>query len=474
MDTIDTDICVIGGGAAGLSVASTAALLGVPVVLIERHRLGGECLYHGCVPSKALIAAADLAHTVKDGKPAGIDFRTPYIDGATVMQRVRGVIDDIAPMDSIERYRALGVRIILGEARFTGPREVSAGDTKVRARRFVIATGSRPAIPDIPGLIHTPYLTTETAFDLTELPSRLAIVGGGAAGTELAQAYHRLGVAVSLIETTSILSGVDHEAARTVRQTLLNEGVQVLENCKVARVQPLTSGMALDLAGDNTPHMVNASHLLVATGRQAAFSELGLEQANIEYGADGIKVDGRQRTSNKRVFAIGDCCAGRPKLTHAASMAANVVIRNAVFRQRATFDANVLPHVIFTDPEIACVGLSEQDAFAQHKDANILRWPFSENDRAQTDHHTSGFVKILSNRKGKILGVTIVGKGAGELITPWTLAIQNGLTVEVMAAVAMPYPTRSEASKRAALQSLVPRLRSPWLKRLVRVARIFG
>lgn len=473
MDLIKTDICVIGGGAAGLSVASSAALLGVPVVLIEKAEMGGDCLNRGCVPSKALIAAANAAATGRAAHDFGIAFGTPRIDGAAVMRHVRSVIEAIAPIDSVERYAALGVRVINGTARFIDGKTVAVGDVRISARRFVIATGGAPIVPNITGIGDLPYLTSDSIFAQETLPTRLAIVGGGAIGIELAQAFQRLGTEVTVIEGASILSREEPEAAALLRAQLRQEGVALLEGAQIVRVQPLTSGLTLDLTTAGVPSMLNHGQLLIATGRAANLEGLGLAEAGVRFAKAGIEVDSRLRTSNRRIFAIGDCING-PKFTHTAAYQANIVIRNAVFRQSAKADYSFMPRVTYCDPEIASVGLSEIEARAQHRSVQTLRWPFSENDRARATRRTDGFVKAMIDRKGRILGATIVGPDAGELIAPWVLAMQQRLSIDALAGMIAPYPTRTEASRRAAIQALVPRLRNPWLARLIRLVRALG
>lgn len=471
-EAIKADICIIGAGAAGLSVASSAALLGVPVVLIERAEMGGDCLNRGCVPSKTLIASARAAAAGRHAAALGVVFRAPTIDGDVILARLRTVRQEIAPIDSIERYRALGVRVIEETARFTDAGTVEAGPFRVTARRFVIATGAAPVIPGIPGLAETPYLTTDTIFDVPELPRRLAVLGGGTVGVELAQAFCRLGTAVTLIERDSLLAEEDPEAVALVRDSLLAEGVELLEHSEIRRVQPLTSGLTLDLETPHGPSMLNKGHLLVATGRRPALESLGLDVVGVATGPRGILVDDRQTTSNRRILAVGDCTG--PLSTHAAAHQASVALRNALFPFRTRARPDTVPSVIYADPEIARVGPTEAQARERHAGVSTLRWPFSEVDRARIDDRRSGFVKALIDKKGRILGATIVGDGASEAIAPWCLAVSEGLKIDAMVGMTLPYPTRNEASRRAALQSLTPKLRSPWLARILRWSRMLG
>lgn len=472
-DLINTDICVIGAGAAGLSVAATAGLLGVPVVLVERGRMGGDCLNSGCVSSKALIAAARAAHDMREAGRFGLKVSPPLVERKRLLAHVRGVIDGIAPTDSVARYRALGVEVIEASARFVDARTIEAGGKRVRARRFVIATGAGPAVPPIPGLADVPYLTNETVFGLEETPRRLVIIGGGPIGVELAQAHRRLGSEVTVIEAERVLGREEPELADVARTALLREGVRLVEGAKVLRVQPVTSGLTLDLAGAGVPEMLNASHLLVATGRRPRLDGLGLEAAGVAYDGRGIAVDSGLRTSNRRIYAIGDC-AGGPQFTHVAGYQAGLVIRSAIFRAPVRVDTTAIPRVTYCDPEIAAVGLSEAQARAAHKGVLVYRWPFAEVDRAHAERNTAGLIKIVTDRKGRILGAGIAGPHAGELIAPWTLALKKGFKIADMADVVMPYPTLSEISRRVAVQSYAAQLRNPWVGRLIRVLRLLG
>lgn len=456
-----------------MSVASSAALLGVPVVLIERSAMGGDCLNSGCVPSKAVIATAGAAHAIRQAEHYGIKSSPPLIDRIRINRHVRSVIDGIAPLDSVARYRALGVTVIEGNAVFQDARTVAVGATRITARRFVIATGAAPALPDIPGLSEVPVLTNETIFDLDVVPARLAIIGGGPIGAEMAQAHRRLGAEVTLIEAGRILAREDPEAAECIRRTLRAEGVRIIESAQVSGVTAIGSGVAIDLRDGENRQLVQASHLLVATGRKSRIDGLGLEKAGVATSAKGITVDAALRTSNRRIYAVGDC-AGGPQFTHVAGYQAGLVIRQALFRQPVRVDYATCPRVTYCDPEVASIGLSEAEARISVKGVRTLRWPFSENDRARAMGKEAGFVKVVIDRSDRILGVTIVGASAGELIAPWALAMKQKLRIGAMIDLVLPYPTLSEASRRAALQALAPKLMSPWLGRIIRFLRMFG
>jgi pyruvate/2-oxoglutarate dehydrogenase complex dihydrolipoamide dehydrogenase (E3) component len=470
-EVLRPDLCVIGAGSAGLSVAAAAGLMGVPVALVERGRMGGDCLNVGCVPSKALIAAGERAQAARDAKAFGVGLPEPRIDFARVHRHVHEVIAAIAPNDSVERFRALGVDVIAGEARFVDPRTLAVAGRTIRARRFVIATGSSPAVPPIPGLEATPYFTNETIFDLTERPRHLIVLGGGPIGCELAQAFRRLGAAVTILSRGRLLPREDGEAAAVVETALLREGVALRPGVAVRSVSADAEGVAIALEGADEP--VRGSHLLVAVGRRVVTDGLGLEAAGVRRNEAGIVVDRGMRTANRRIYAIGDC-AGGPQFTHAANYHAGLVIRSALFRMPVKADYAALPRVTFTDPEVAAVGMSEAEALATGKGVSILRWPFSENDRAQAERRTEGFVKIFASPKGRVLGATIVGPRAGELIAPFVLMIAKRLPVTALTEIVIPYPTLSEVAKRAAITFLTPRLRSPWLPRILAFLRRFG
>jgi pyruvate/2-oxoglutarate dehydrogenase complex dihydrolipoamide dehydrogenase (E3) component len=383
------------------------------------------------------------------------------------------VIAATAPHDSQERFEQLGVRVIRAHARFVGPREVEADGRRVRARRIVVATGSSPAVPPIAGLADVPHLTNETIFDLTEQPEHLVVIGGGAVGCELAQAYRRLGARVTVLELMSILPKDDPDAVRVVRDQLRVEGIDLRERAEVGAVARDGNGIALTLEHDGIEQRLTGSHVLVAAGRRANVDGLDLEAAGIEHGAAGIKVDARLRTSNKRVYAIGDV-AGGPQFTHMAAHHAGVVIKNALFRLPAKVDDRAVPWVTYTDPELAHVGLTEARAKERGIEVHVLRWDFKDNDRAQAERETAGFAKALVDRRGRIHGATIVGERAGELIQPWVLAIANGIKIGALAQFIAPYPTFGEASKRAAGAYYTPKLFSERTRKLVRLLMRFS
>ena len=473
-ELLTPDICVIGAGSGGLSVAAAAAAFGVPVVLIEKHKMGGDCLNTGCVPSKALIAAARRRQLA--GGSAGFGVRVESADVAfkDVHRHVHRVIAAIAPNDSTERFTGLGIKVIAGEARFSDPDTVSVGNEwQIKARRFVVAAGSSPAIPSIPGLDKARYLTNETIFDLRECPRHLAVIGGGPIGLELAQAFRRLGADVTVLEAEQFLAKDDSECTAIVLDRLARDGVVLRSGVRINRVERGKDNSRIFVANGDSEEIIACSHILVAAGRQANVDGLDLERAGIKYERKGIVVNKGLRTTNKRVYAVGDI-AGGLQFTHVANYHAGLVVRNALFRLPVAVNDDVVPRVTFTDPELAHVGLTETQARERHSRIRVLRWPFHDNDRAQTERATEGHIKVITNSRGTILGATIVGAEAGELISAWTLAVSRRLNIRAMASVVFAYPTRAEVGKRAAIAFFAPSLTSPLVRRIIRMLRRLG
>ena len=467
MARIVTDICVIGAGSGGLSVAAGAVQMGARVVLVEGAAMGGDCLNTGCVPSKALLAAAKAAQAMRDGAGFGVQPVVPVVDFGAVQDHVARVIAAIAPMDSQERFEALGVRVIRAWGRFVSPTELEAGGHSIAARRFVIATGSQALVPPIPGLDLVPYFTNETIFALRERPEHLVIIGGGPIGMELAQAHRRLGSAVTVIEAARALGRDDAEAAALVLDQLRAEGVTVLEGGTVTGV----AGSVTVALKDG--RRVAGSHLLLASGRKVALERLNLAAAGVAYTRIGVTVDTRLRSTNRRIYAVGDA-AGGLQFTHVAGYHAGIVLRQAVLGLPARARTDHLPRVTYTDPELAQIGPTEAEARLKHGAAlTVQRVEFQHNDRAVTEGRTTGFLKVMILR-GRPVGVTIVGHGAGELIGLWALAISQGLKLSAIAGMVAPYPTTGELSKRAAGAYFSPQLfDSPMVKRVVRAVQRF-
>lgn len=468
---IKADICVIGGGSGGLSVAAGAAQLGANVVLFERADMGGDCLNTGCVPSKAMLAAAKAAMASKGKASMGITSDHPAtIDFAGVKNHVDKVIAGIAPHDSVERFRELGVNVIEAEAKFTGPKTVSGttetGEISVTARYFVVSTGSHPWAPPITGLDDVHYYTNETIFQLKEQPKHLIIIGGGPIGIEMAQAHRRLGCAVTVVEAFKIMGRDDPDLVSRLITRLKGEDITFLEQVKITNIAQLDDNITIDF--ENEPS-ITGTHLLVAVGRRPNIDGLDLEKANIDYNPKGIVTDERLRTSNRRVYAIGDV-AGRHQFTHMAGYHAGIVIRNILFKLPAKLRHDAIPWVTYTDPELAQTGLTWLEAVEKHGEGEVRKvdWELGENDRARAELRTEGMVRVITDKRGRILGASILAPHGGEMIHSWTLAISSGLKISAMANAIAPYPSWSEASKRAAGAWYTDKLFSARTKKLVR------
>ncbi|HUC49157.1 MAG TPA: FAD-dependent oxidoreductase [Xanthobacteraceae bacterium] len=483
---ITPDLCVIGAGAGGLTAAAAAAAFGSNVVLIEKSRMAGnapdeagrEAIYGGALPAQALIAAAERAHAVRAAPRFGVKTVRFGVDFAGVRARVQEVVAAVAPLRSRERFAGMGVRVIAGVARFTDRETIAVNDIVVKARRFIIATGSSPQVPTIPGLADGPYLTSENIFDLDECPRHLIVLGGGAMAIEMAQAFRRLGADVTVLCETAPLGDYDAECAALVIDGLVRDGVALRNGVRATGVHRAHGRVQVDVANVDVANdvggatsTVEGSHLLVATGRQPNIAALDLDKARIRHGADGISVDKRLRTSNPHVYAIGDAIDG-PKWTHAAQHQAGLVIRHALFRVQVDADDLAIPRVTFTDPEMAQIGLTEDEV--RSESFRILRWPYSENERAQATGNTFGQIKAVTDSEGGILGVTLVGAGAAENIAVWTLAMNQDLNIEALAGVIVPYPTYAEVGKRAAMTYFKGGLTSPLVRGIMNWLRRFG
>jgi len=473
-DMLTPDICVIGAGSGGLSVAAAAAAFGVEVVLIEEGKMGGDCLNYGCVPSKALIASAKHAQAIREAPEFGVSAGEPNIDFQAVHDHIHGVISAIEPNDSVERFTALGVTVIKERGQFSDPDTVIAGSHTIRARRFVVATGSSPFIPAIEGLDTVPVITNETLFDRTTLAAHMVIIGGGPIGMEMAQAHRRLGAQVTVLEAERAMGRDDPEMAAIVLDRMREEGVEIMEGAKVIRVEKTGEGIRVHFDEDGREGFIDGSDILVATGRVANVEGLGLDKAGIAHDRKGIKVAANLKTTNRRTFAIGDV-AGGLQFTHVAGYHAGLVIQQILFRAPAKENSDIVPWATYTNPELASVGLSETQARKLHgKSINILRWPYSENDRAQAERKTEGLIKVIADSKGRILGAAIAGANAGEMINFWALAVTRKLKLADIRGYIPPYPTLSEIGKRAAITYYTPMTRKPLVRLLIRFLSRFG
>ena len=470
MKHIKTDLCIIGGGSGGLSVAAGAVQMGASVVLLEGHKMGGDCLNYGCIPSKALIAAGKHAHAMTTGAPFGVKPVKADVDYAAAKDHVASVIAGIEPHDSVERFEGLGVQVISEYGAFISPTQVQAGDTIITARRFVISTGSSPFVPPIPGLDKTPYFTNEDIFDLKTRPDHLIVIGGGPIGMELAQAHVRLGSKVTVLEGMKALGRDDPEMAAIALERLRNEGINIVEGALASKITGKDGAIAVHTKDGPT---FKGTHLLMAVGRKPNVDRLDLDAAGIEPTRGGIKVDASMKTTNKRVYAIGDVAAGL-QFTHVAGYHAGVIIKSALFGLPSKQKTEHIPWATYIDPEMAQVGLTEAQALEKYGDRlTVVRAEYADNDRARAELKTTGLVKVMVV-KGRPVGASIVGASAGELIQIWALALANKLKMSAVAGMVAPYPTLGEVNKRAASAYFTPKIfDSPMVKRVVRFVQRF-
>ncbi len=465
----DTDIAIIGAGAAGLSVAAIAASLGFRTTLIERGAMGGDCLNTGCVPSKALLAVAHLAAEARRAPRYGVVVPPPEIDWALVQAHVRSAIGKIAPHDSEERFRAMGVEVLRATGRFTGRDSLDVGGRRLVFRRAVIAAGSHAVLPPIPGLGLVPFLTHETIFDLLTCPQHLLVLGGGPIGLEMALAHRRLGARVTLVEQAQIASREDPECVDVLRAALAAEGVELREGLGVAELAPAPGGLLARLTDGTT---IKASHLLVAAGRAARVDGLGLEAAGLVGSARGIATNQALRArGNRRIWVAGDIAdpegLGPRAFTHVASQHAGIIARSMLFRLPAKLDYAALPRVTYTDPELAQIGLTEVEARATHGAIQVLRRSLGENDRLVAEDRAEGLIKLITTPRGRLLGASVVGPRAGDMAGMLALMIGRRLPLSALAGAVLPYPTLQEAAKRAAGDFYAPKLASPMVRRLL-------
>jgi len=467
---IKADLVVIGGGSAGLSAAAGAAMLDLNVVLYEKGEMGGDCLNYGCVPSKALLSAAKYAQSARDGAKLGVSAGEPQVDWSAVKAHVKGAIETIAPIDSQERFEGLGCTVFREHARFKDAKTIISDSSEVTAKRIIIATGSTAFIPPIPGLSDTPYITNEEMFDLPELPEHLVILGGGPIGLEMAQAFKRLGSKVTVIEMMSALGRSDPDHAAIALGALREEGVTILEGYKAVGVSGSAGAVSVKTeTKDGGGETISGSHLLVAVGRRTLMDGLDLEAGDVASDGRSITVDQTLRSnSNKRVWALGDV-AGKGQFTHQAGWHASVFTRRALFKQGTKADSLPPPAVTYTSPEVAQLGLTEAEACEQFGDKiSVSSFPFHENDRAIAEGKTLGEAKLII-KGGKLVGASVVGEGAGDIIQLASVAMSNNLKLTALTNFISPYPTRAEAIKRAASAHFTPTVFGKASKRLVSI-----
>ncbi|MBT5574467.1 MAG: FAD-dependent oxidoreductase [Alphaproteobacteria bacterium] len=466
MKEINTDICVIGGGAAGLSIASGAAQMGAKVVLFEENKMGGDCLNHGCIPSKTIISSAKTAFQMqKSAKQAIQPIGKPKIDFTEISAHISETIQKIAPHDSVERFEALGVQVFQQRAKFTGKRQISSDTLSVNFKYAVIAIGTHPMIPDIPGLSDVPYFTNESIFSLQTLPEHLVIVGGGAIGVELAQAFIRLGSHVSIIESKTILAHQDGEFKSAIRTILSTEGISFYEQSEIEKI----TGGNNEITIKTKQKLISGSHLLIATGRKADMHGLELDKAGIITNHGMIKTNARMQTKNPKIYAIGDIATSH-RHTNVASAHASIAIQNILFKIPAKFNPLIIPHTIYTDPEISQVGYSKdlaEQKFGAHNIICIIQ-KISKNDRAVTDSISEGSIQLIAKKNGQLIGATILAPHAGEIIQTCTFAITHKLKLSALAKLHFPYPSYGEALKQAASSFYSERLFSPKMRWLMK------
>ena len=446
--SVEYDLVVIGGGSAGLVAASAGAQINARVALVEKHLLGGDCLHYGCVPSKSLIHAAQIAHNVKTASNFGIYTKEPVIKLDEAMGHVKSVVDTIQVHDSAERFEKLGVDVIFGAGQFVDDKTFEVNGRQLKARAFLVATGSRPTVPPVEGLKESGFLTNEQVFTVTERPDALAVIGAGPIGCELGQSFSRLGSDVTLLASRDvIMPKEDPEAARVVQERMEAEGVRILNNTRAKKVT-VVDGRKHIFTGSET---IVVDEILIATGRTPNVESLNLEAAGVRYDKQGIKVDVKMRTSNKRIYAAGDVIGGY-QFTHVAGYEAGVAMRNALIFPMAKADYRVIPWATFTEPELARVGLTEKQARDRYgDDVYVLRQNFDGVDRALAEAAGYGFAKFITKGNGEILGAHIVGPHAGELIHEAVIAMSQNLKVSALQCIHV-YPTLSEISPKAALQ----------------------
>lgn len=443
-DPLNPAFCVIGASPGGLAVALGAAAMGAKVVLIEKGTLGLERVAAGEVPAKALVGAARRAEALRTSGAFGIRSPKTSIEFHDINDHVRHVVEAVAPNETKERLTALGVQVIEGAARFRNATTISVGDTEIVAQHIVLAPSWVPALPAIEGLDQTPYLTAASIFETRVRPKNLIVIGAGATGLELAQAFRRLGSEVTVLDQAQPLAGEDVECAGLVVDALAREGVTIRTGVAIAGVRRFRNKIEVRLANANGEEIVEGSDLLIAAGRRPDLEGLDLDAAGVAVTPEGVSVDHTLRTSNRKVYAVSGASP------HIAEHQAAIVLRHALLKEKVNAGAEPMPRLVLTDPELAHVGLTEAQMLLRRRPIRVLRWPYHDNVRAQAERHTTGQIKVIADKKGKILGVTIVGAVAGEQIVPWTLAIRQGVDVRAFAGIVVPYPVYSEIGKRAA------------------------
>jgi pyruvate/2-oxoglutarate dehydrogenase complex dihydrolipoamide dehydrogenase (E3) component len=468
-DNITADLCIIGAGPGGLALATAAAALGQTVVLIEKHKMGGTSLNYGSIQAAALHATAERAHVFRSAAPFGITPFEPALDRPALTSQIAGIVETASPNASAARLTGLGVTVIQAAACFIDPKTVAVGQQRITARRFVVATGSSPFVPPLPGLANVDYATTDTYADQRGSIDHIVIIGGGAASIECAQIHRRLGARVTVVARSVILGSFDPELAAVVTSRLAAEGVVLLDKTQVTAIEGTPGRLRIDITTKGNRSRLEASHLLIACGRTPSIDGIGLEAAKIATTPQGIKVNASLRTSNRRVFALGDVI-GLPHSTHRAEYHASLLLKTLVFQTTTNVTPRLIPASIHTDPEFATVGLTEAQARATFSSIQVFRFPVRENARAIAIRAPVGHIKIIADGRGKILGAAIVSRSATELIGVWALAVAKSLTLDDMSTWISPYPALSDITRQAASQrtgsALCRAVTNRWVKLL--------
>ena len=475
-DILTPDLCVMGAGSGGLAVAEVARAYGASVVLVEKARLGGNALSTGAIPAKALVAAAAHAQAVREGGAFGIAADDPRVNFRRVHDHVEQVINALAPQHAAARLGALGVEVVEGTARFINRRAVTAGDTEIRARRFVIATGARLPVPSIPGLDAVPYFTSETILDNTRKLTHLVVIGGGPLGLELAQAYARLGSQVTLAENGPMLPGYDPELAAIALKRIAEEGVSLWPHAAVTAIQPRSMGIGVVVQNGESEQLLDASHILIAAERMPNLAGLDLDKAGIRMSkADPrlLQLSPALKTTNARVYAVGDAAGGQS--VQAAVQQAHAVVRSVLLGIMAKPDPLRVPRVVSTDPELAEIGLNESSARTRHGIGfRVTRWSYADNDRARAARETYGLAKLITDRSGRILGAGVVGPGAAELVSLFSLAMASGLGANKLAELVAPYPSFAEIAVRLGEEFRRGEAAKPLLRQWISLNKLLG
>ncbi|PIN74853.1 pyridine nucleotide-disulfide oxidoreductase [Candidatus Woesearchaeota archaeon CG10_big_fil_rev_8_21_14_0_10_37_12] len=466
------DLVIIGGGSAGLTIAAGATKLGAKVALVEKHKLGGECLWTGCVPSKALIRAAEVAHTINTADAYGFKKNSAQHTFSNVIDYVQHVIKKIEPHDSPERFKKLGVHVFFGNAQFKDKQTLFVDKKELKAKNFVISTGSSPATLPIPGLEKTGYLTNETLFTNKTFPKEFLVIGGGPIGAEMAQAFSRLGSNVTVFARSGLISKEDTDVSLELENAFEKEGIRVIKNMDLVKFEKKNNKKIVHYKIKNKKYFLSGDEILLSTGRTPNMQGLNLEGIGVETTKKGIVVNEKLQTRVKHIYAAGDVTGGY-QFTHVASYEAGIILINTLFKFPKKADYSVIPWTTFTDPEVARVGITEQEAKEKNIEHDILKLSFKDVDRAQAENQTTGFTKLVVDKKGKLLGAHIIGARAGELLPEFVLAMRKKLKITDIFNTIHTYPTLSSMNQQVAGKFYEKKL-SPRIKKILQFIFRFG